>query len=107
MLVRATAFGEYHGKRKPGAVFEFEGKPSAKWMEPVDDAARAAFEKAGFKVAAKPVPPPSLPTGETTLAGAHVESHKQTKAEARAEAKAEAAEAKAEKHGSTGDKNVI
>jgi hypothetical protein len=102
--VRATVFGEYRGKRKPGDEFEFEGKPSGKWMEPVDDAARAAFEAAGIKVASKPVPPPSFPTGETTLAGDAVEPHKKTKAEARAEAEAEA---KAEKHGSTGDKNVI
>ncbi len=58
MRVRATAFGEYHGKRKPGAEFDFEGKPSGKWMEPVDDAARAAFKKAGIKVISKPVPPP-------------------------------------------------
>ena len=100
MKVRATAFGEYNGKRKIGDVFEFEGKPSGKWMEPVDDAARDAFDAAGIKVAPKPVPPPSFPTGKTTLAGApvveSVEPHKQTKAEA-----------KAEKHGSTGNRHVI
>jgi len=67
MLVRAIAFGEYLGKRKIGDEFEFEGKPSGKWMEPVDDAARAAFEKAGIKVATEPVVPahpahPARPT---------------------------------------------
>ena len=70
MRVRATAFGFYLHKRKLGDEFEFEGKPSGKWMEPVDAAALAAFKKAGIKLAPKPVPPPSLPTGETTLAGA-------------------------------------
>ena len=91
MRVRATAFGEYHGKRKVGAEFEFEGIPSGKWMEPVDDAARAAFKKAGIKVAPKPAPPaPSFPTGETTLAGAPVEKT-----------------APGSGGGSTGDRNVI
>lgn len=65
MRVRAIAFGEYRGKRNPGDEFEFEGKPSEKWMLPVDDAARAAFKKAGFKVPPKPVePPPQSPGGE-------------------------------------------
>ena len=95
MKVRATAFGEYHGKRKVGAEFEFEGKPSGKWMEPVDDAARAAFKKACIMVAPKPVPPVSLPNGETTLAGASVEKDKVPDPGA------------APSSGSTGDKNVI
>ncbi len=94
MRVRATAFGEYKGKRKPGDEFEFEGKPSGKWMEPVDDAARAAFEKAGIKVAPKPVPPPSLPNGETTLGGDPVDGK-------------DKAPDPGDGGGSTGDKNVI
>jgi hypothetical protein len=57
MKVRAIKFGFYHHKREPGDVFEFEGKPSELWMEPVDAAAREAFKKAGFKVAPKPAPP--------------------------------------------------
>ncbi len=93
MRVRATAFGEYHGKRKLGEEFEFEGKPSGKWMEPVDDAAKAAFKKAGIKVAPKPQPPPSLPTGKTTLAGTPVDKDK--------------APDPGTGGGSTGDKNVI
>lgn len=95
MRVRATAFGEYHGKRKVGTEFEFEGIPSGKWMEPVDDAARAAFKKAGIKFAPKPVPPVSLPDGETTLAGAAVDKDKAPDPGA------------APAGGSTGDKNVI
>jgi hypothetical protein len=66
MRVKAIAFGEYRGKRKPGAEFEFDGKPSGKWMEPVDDAARAAFKKAGIKVAPKVEPPPAPAGGEKT-----------------------------------------
>ncbi len=95
MKVRATAFGEYRGKRKPGDVFEFEGKPSGKWMEPVDDAARAAFKKAGIKVAPKPAPPPpSLPGEETDPAGKAADNNK-------------APDAAAAAAGSTGDQNVI
>ncbi|MDA8120984.1 MAG: hypothetical protein M0Z38_00265 [Deltaproteobacteria bacterium] len=89
MRVRATAFGFYLHKRKLGDEFEFEGKPSGKWMEPVDAAALAAFKKAGIKVSPKPVALPSLPNGKTTLAGAAVE-------------KGNPAEG-----GSTGDKEVI
>jgi len=95
MRVRATSFGEYHGKRKVGAEFKFEGKPSGKWMEPIDDAARAVFKKAGIKVAPKPVSPVSLPNGETTLAGKAVEKGKATDPGATPPG------------GSTGDKNVI
>ena len=95
MRVRATAFGEYHGKRKVGAEFEFEGKPSGKWMEPIDNAARGVFKKAGIKVAPKPVLPVSLPNGETTLAGKAVEKGKATDPRATPPG------------GSTGDKNVI
>ena len=93
MRVRATAFGEYHGKRKIGAEFEFKGKPSGKWMEPIDNAARGVFKKAGIKVAPKPVLPVSLPNGETTLAGKAVEKGKASDPGTRG--------------GSTGDKNVI
>ena len=93
MRVRATAFGEYHGKRKVGAEFEFEGKPSGKWMEPINDAARGVFKKAGIKIASKPVSPVSLPIGETTLAGKAVEKGK--------------APDPGTTGGSTGDKNVI
>jgi len=93
MRVRATSFGEYHGKRKVGAEFEFEGKPSGKWMEPINDAARGVFKKAGIKIASKPVSPVSLPNGETTLAGKAVEKGK--------------APDLGIGGGSTGDKNVI
>jgi len=55
MKVRAIAFGFYRQKRRIGDVFDFEGKPSEKWMEPVDEAAKTAFKKAGLKVA------PSMP----------------------------------------------
>lgn len=93
MIVKATAFGEYRGKRKPGDEFKFEGKPSGKWMEPVDDDARAAFKKAGIKIVPVPVAPPSLPGGETTLAGAAVDKEKAKK--------------NTPKGGSTGDTEVI
>jgi len=93
MRVRATSFGEYHGKRKVGAKFEFEGIPSGKWMEPVDDAARGVFKKAGIKIAPKPALPAPLPSGETTLAGKAVEKGK--------------APDPGTTGGSTGDKNVI
>ena len=93
MRVRATSFGEYHGKRKVGAEFEFEGKPSGKWMEPINDVARGVFKKADIKVAPKPVSPVSLPNGETTLAGKAVEKGK--------------APDPGTGGGSTGDKNVI
>ena len=93
MRVRATSFGEYHGKRKVGAEFEFEGIPSGKWMEPVDAAARDAFKRADIKVASKPILSVSLPNGETTLAGKAVEKSK--------------APDPGTTGGSTGDKNVI
>ncbi|OYV96596.1 MAG: hypothetical protein B7Z62_07875 [Deltaproteobacteria bacterium 37-65-8] len=71
-------------------MFEFEGKPSAKWMEPVDDAARAAFKKAGIKVAPKPVEaPPAAPADD------------------KAKAADPGGEPPAAAGGSTGDKNVI
>jgi hypothetical protein len=69
MKVRAIKFGFYHHKREPGDVFEFEGKPSEVWMEPVDDAARAAFKKAGFKFALKPAPLPANAGGKSSAAG--------------------------------------
>jgi len=53
MLVRATQFGFYKQKRKPGDVFEFDGNPSCVWMEPVDDDAREAWRAAGFKLPAE------------------------------------------------------
>jgi hypothetical protein len=90
MKIRATAFGEYHGKRKPGTVFEFEGKPSGKWMEPVDDAARAAFKKAGIKFAPKVEPLP-LKEEKTALSGDVIKDPPDPGASG----------------GSTGDKNVI
>ena len=93
MRVRATSFGEYHGKRKVGAEFEFEGIPSGKWMEPVDAAARDAFKRADIKVERKPAPPAPLPSGKTTLAGKAVEKGKTPDPGTTG--------------GSTGDKNVI
>jgi len=93
MRVRATSFGEYHGKRKVGAEFEFEGIPSGKWMEPVDAAARDAFKRADIKVERKPAPPAPLPSGKTTLAGKAVEKGKTRDPGTTG--------------GSTGDKNVI
>ena len=63
MKVRAIKFGFYLHQRQPGDEFDFEGKPSEKWMEPVDDAAREAFKKAGFKVQAAP-PPASQEDGK-------------------------------------------
>ncbi|MDA8122311.1 MAG: hypothetical protein M0Z38_07080 [Deltaproteobacteria bacterium] len=96
MRVRAIAFGEYRGKRKPGTEFEFEGKPSGKWMEPVDDAARVAFKKAGLKVPPKPVdPPPPPPGGEGD------------KRKTGAGPDGAADNAPPPPGGSTGDKNVI
>jgi hypothetical protein len=59
MKVRATQFGFYRSKRKVGDVFEFEGKPSGRWMEPVDDAARKAFKKAGIPFTVPAEPPPA------------------------------------------------
>jgi hypothetical protein len=50
MKVRAKKFGFHLQKRRVGEVFDFEGIPSGIWMEPVDEAARAAFKKAGLKV---------------------------------------------------------
>lgn len=50
MKVRAIKFGFYKQKRRIGDVFDYEGIPSGNWMEPVDEAAKAAFKKAGFKV---------------------------------------------------------
>ena len=94
MRVRATAFGEYRGKRKPGTEFEFEGKPSAKWMEPVDDVARKAFKDAGIKVAPKPAAP-KVVTSPPPAAGAN---EKDASADPGAPPAA---------GGSTGDKNVI
>jgi hypothetical protein len=62
MKVRAIKFGFYHHKREPGDVFEFEGKPSEIWMEPVDAAALEAFKTAGFKVTPKSAEPPPAGT---------------------------------------------
>lgn len=85
MKVRATAFGFYRQKRRPGDVFDFEGKPSQKWMEPVDAAAIEAFKKAGFKV---PAPAPTVPVEVSAdEKGGKVKPGK--------------------KGGSTGDENVI
>ena len=58
MRVKATAFGECRGKRKPGDEFDFEGKPSLKWMEPLDAAAEKAFSALGWK---KPTVAPKAP----------------------------------------------
>jgi len=101
MKVRAIAFGEYLGKRKIGDVFEFEGKPSDKWMEPVDDAAREAFEKAGIKVAG-----PFSASAPKDAPAAYAPDL--TKAEQRKADKAAAKEAEKEaRAASTGDQNVI
>lgn len=62
MKVQATQFGFYLKKRKEGDVFDFEGRPSLKWMAPVDDVAKKAFAKLGWK--APPTPPPAPPVDE-------------------------------------------
>lgn len=66
MKVRAVKFGFYNHQRHPGDVFDFEGKPSIIWMEPVDDAAKKVFAKLGWKEPPKPKesPPPEKPTGD-------------------------------------------
>ncbi len=92
MKVRAIKFGFYKQKRRIGDVFEFEGIPSGVWMEPVDEAARAAFKKAGLKVAEPAKAPPEKEPGEK----------KGPRAKTLSDAAAEEGFVK-----STGDQNVI
>jgi hypothetical protein len=63
-LAIARGYIDKQGILEPGVSFEYDGKPSEKWMAPVDDAAREAFKKAGFKFTPPPAPPPEEPKGK-------------------------------------------
>lgn len=98
---RATAKGYMNrlGLIEPGTEFDYDGKPSPNWMEPVDEEAVKAFRKAGLKVTEPSVRIPEV-SGEE--AGA-------PKGKAGKEApKGKAGKSVPEKlAGSTGDQSVL
>lgn len=65
-LAIARGYIDKKGILEPGVEFEYSGKPSEKWMAPVDDAAREAFKKAGYKFTTPPAaaPAPEGPKGK-------------------------------------------
>ncbi len=60
-LAIARGYIDKKGILEPGVEFDYDGKPSKNWMVPLDDAAREAFRKAGYKFTPPPAPEKAPP----------------------------------------------